>query len=235
MNTNWAEWSIKHKQVVYFFSVLIAIMGIFSYLILGRQEDPNFTVKQMVVSAAWPGATAKQMEMQVTDKIEKIIQTVPDVDYITSYSRPGTCVVNVYLKDSVSPETTRLRWQEVRNLVNDGRRTLPSDLYGPFFNDHFDDVFGNVYAITSDSFSYEEMRKVASRIKDRFVLVPDVKKVELLGVQPEKIYIQLDNAKLSQLGMSVDQLATVIQAETSVAPAAMKHDDQSNVYLHFGD
>ena len=231
MNTNWAEWSIKHKQVVYFFSVLIAIMGIFSYLILGRQEDPNFTVKQMVVSAAWPGATAKQMEMQVTDKIEKIIQTVPDVDYITSYSRPGTCVVNVYLKDSVSPETTRLRWQEVRNLVNDGRRTLPSDLYGPFFNDHFDDVFGNVYAITSDSFSYEEMRKVASRIKDQFVLVPDVKKVELLGVQPEKIYIQLDNAKLSQLGMSVDQLAAVIQAETSVAPAAMKHDDQSNVYL----
>ncbi len=213
MNTNWAEWSIKHKQVVYFFSVLIAIMGIFSYLILGRQEDPNFTVKQMVVSAAWPGATAKQMEMQV------------------SYSRPGTCVVNVYLKDSVSPETTRLRWQEVRNLVNDGRRTLPSDLYGPFFNDHFDDVFGNVYAITSDSFSYEEMRKVASRIKDQFVLVPDVKKVELLGVQPEKIYIQLDNAKLSQLGMSVDQLAAVIQAETSVAPAAMKHDDQSNVYL----
>ena len=99
----------------------------------------------------------------------------------------------------------RLRWQEVRNLVNDGRRTLPSDLYGPFFNDHFDDVFGNVYAITSDSFSYEEMRKVASRIKDQFVLVPDVKKVELLGVQPEKIYIQLDNAKLSQLGMSVDR------------------------------
>ena len=231
MNNNWAEWSIKHKQVIYFFAAMLAIMGIFSYRTLGRQEDPNFTVKQMVVSAVWPGATAKQMEMQVTDKIEKIVQTVPDIDYITSYSRPGTCVVNVYLKDHLSPEVTRLRWQEVRNLVNDGKRTLPSDLYGPYYNDHFDDVYGNVYAITSDSFSYEEMRKVASSIKDQFVLVPDVKKVELLGVQPEKIFIQLDNAKLSQLGMSVDQLAAVIQAETSVTPAAMKHDDQNNIYL----
>ena len=231
MNSNWAEWAIKHKQVVYFFAVLTAVMGIFSYFILGRQEDPSFTVKQMVVSAAWPGATAKQMEMQVTDKIEKIVQTVPDVDYVTSYSRPGVSVINVYLEESVSAETTKLRWQEVRNLVGDGRRTLPSDLYGPYFNDHFDDVYGNVYAITSDSFSYEEMRKVASKIKDQFVQVPDVKKVELLGVQPEKIYIQLDNTKLSQLGMSVDQLAAVIQAETAVTPAAMKHDSQSNIYL----
>ena len=231
MNSNWAEWAIKHKQVVYFFAVLTAVMGIYSYFILGRQEDPSFTVKQMVVSASWPGATAKQMEMQVTDKIEKIVQTVPDVDYVTSYSRPGVSVINVYLKDSVSAETTKLRWQEVRNLVGDGRRTLPSDLYGPYFNDHFDDVYGNVYAITSDSFSYEEMRKVASKIKDQFVQVPDVKKVELLGVQPEKIYIQLDNTKLSQLGMSVDLLASVIQAETAVTPAAMKHDSQSNIYL----
>ena len=109
MNSNWAEWAIKHKQVVYFFAVLTAVMGIYSYFILGRQEDPSFTVKQMVVSAAWPGATAKQMEMQVTDKIEKIVQTVPDVDYVTSYSRPGVSVINVYLKDSVSAETTKLR------------------------------------------------------------------------------------------------------------------------------
>ena len=231
MNDNWAEWAIKHKQVICFFAVLLTIMGIFSFLVLGRQEDPSFTVKQMVVSAAWPGATAKQMEMQVTDKIEKIAQTVPDVDYITSYSRPGTSVVNVYLKEHVSAETAKLRWQEVRNLISDGKRSLPSELYGPYYDDHFDDVYGNVYAITSDSFSYEDMRRVASIIKDRFVQVPDVKKVELLGVQPEKIYIQIDNAKLAQLGLSVDQLAAVIQAETSVAPAAMKHDGKSNVYL----
>lgn len=228
---NWAEWAIKHKQVVYFFMTLIFAMGIFCYNHLGRSEDPNFTVKQMVVSAAWPGATAKEMELQVTDKIEKTIQTVPDVDFVTSYSRPGVCVVTVTLKESTSPETTRQRWQEVRNLVGDARRNLPEGVYGPFYNDHFDDVYGNVYAITSDSYSYEEMRQVASKIKDQLVQVPDVKKVELLGVQPEKIYIQLDNDKLSQLGMSIDQLAQVIKAETSITPAGMEHDNKNNVYL----
>lgn len=231
MRGNWATWSIKHKQVIYFFAVLLTAMGIFSYFTLGRQEDPDFTVKQMVISAAWPGATAKQIEMQVTDKIEKITQTVPDVDHITSYSRPGICVVNVYLKETLSTAETKLRWQEVRNLVNDGKNTLPAGLYGPFYNDHFDDVFGNVYAITSDSYSYEAMRKEASRIKDKFVLIPDVKKVELLGVQPEKIYIQPDNAKLAQLGLSIDQLASVIQAETAVTPAAMKQSTEQNIYL----
>ena len=231
MNSNWAEWAIKHKQVIHFFSALIAIMGIFCYAVLGRQEDPSFPLTQMVISAAWPGATAKQMEMHVTDKIEKVVQTVDDVDYVTSYSRAGVCVINVYLKESVPSETIPSHWLDVRNLVNDKRSELPADMYGPFFNDHFDDVFGNVYAITSDSFSYEEMRKVASRIKDEFVQVPDVKKVELLGVQPEKIYIQVDNEKLAQLGMSVDQLAAVVQAETSVTPAAMKHNGKSNIYL----
>lgn len=176
MNGNWAAWSIKHKQVVYFFAVLVAAMGLFSYFTLGRQEDPSFSVKQMVISTSWPGATSKQMEMQVTDKIEKVVQTVPDVDYVTSYSRPGVSVVNVFLKNSTPASQMKSRWQEVRNLVADNKRDLPADIYGPYFNDHFDDVYGNVYAITSDSFSYEEMRRVASKIKDMFVQVPDVKK-----------------------------------------------------------
>ena len=231
MSSNWAEWSIKHKQVVYFFAALVAVMGIISYFTLGRQEDPNFAVKQMVISTSWPGATAKQMEMQVTDKIEKVAQTVPDVDYVSSYSRPGVSVVNVFLKNSATSAQMKARWQEVRNLVSDNKRYLPSDIYGPYFDDHFDDVFGNVYAITSDSFSYEEMRRVASKIKDMFVQVPDVKKVELLGMQPEKVYIQVDNTKLSELGLSVDDVARVIAAETSVTPAAMKHDDTHNTYL----
>ena len=192
MSSNWAEWSIKHKQVVYFFAALVAVMGIISYFTLGR---------------------------------------VPDVDYVTSYSRPGVSVVNVFLKNSATSAQMKARWQEVRNLVSDNKRYLPSDIYGPYFDDHFDDVFGNVYAITSDSFSYEEMRRVASKIKDMFVQVPDVKKVELLGVQPEKVYIQVDNTKLSELGLSVDDVARVIAAETSVTPAAMKHDDTHNTYL----
>ena len=231
MNSNWAEWSIKHKQVIHFFATMIAIMGIICYAVLGRQEDPSFPLTQMVISASWPGATAKQMEMHVADKIEKVVQTVDDLDYVTSYSRPGVCVINVYLKDSIPSETIPSHWLDLRNRINDKRSELPAEMYGPFFNDHFDDVFGNVYAVTSDSFSYEEMRKVASRIKDNFVQVPDVKKVDLLGVQPEKIYLQVDNEKLAQLGLSVDQLAAVVQAETSVTPAPMKYNGKSNIYL----
>ena len=231
MKGNWAELAIKHRQVVYFFAMLLLVMGIFSYDRLGRSEDPNFTVKQMVISAAWPGATAKQMELQVTDKLEKTIQTVPDVDYVTSYSRAGVCVITVTMKGAVPGTVIKNRWQEVRNLVNDAKGDLPSDLYGPYYNDHFDDVYGNIYAITSDSFSYEEMRKVASDIKDQFVQVPDVKKVELVGVQPQKIYIQVSNTKLSQLGMSVEALAATIEAETAVTPAGMVHDENGNTYL----
>jgi multidrug efflux pump len=228
---NLAEWSIKHRQVIYFFAILVAIMGIYSYNALGRSEDPNFTVKEMVISTRWPGATAKEVELHVTDKIEKTIQTVPDVDFVTSYSRPGVSVVTVDIKENVPGVTVKKRWQEVRNLVSDDKTELPSDISGPYFNDRFDDVYGNIYAVTSDSYSYEEMRKVASNIKDQFVQVPDVKKVELVGVQPERIYIQVDNTKLSELGMSVDTLATIIHAETAVAPSGMAHDKKSNTFL----
>ena len=228
---NLATWAIKHRQVIYFFMALLFVMGIFSYNELGRSEDPSFTLKQMVISAAWPGATAKEMELQVTDKLEKTIQTVPDVDYVTSYSRPGVAVITVTMKEAVPGSVIKTRWQEVRNLVSDSKKDLPSDLYGPYFNDHFDDVYGNIYAVTSDSYSYEEMRKVASNLKDQFVLIPDVKKVELVGVQPEKIYIQVANAKLSQLGMSIETLAGVIQAETAIVPSGMAHNKDGNTYL----
>lgn len=165
---------------------LCLVMGIYSYNSLGRSEDPSFTIKQMVVSAAWPGATAKEVEEHLTDKIEKQLQTVPNIDRITSSSRPGTAVINVYLQDTVPVKEIKQRWLELRNIVNDGKGDLPDGALGPFFNDRFDDVYGNIYAVTSDSFSYEEMRVVAENIKDKFFQIPDVKKVELVGVQPEK-------------------------------------------------
>ncbi len=231
MSGNWASWAIKHKSIVYFFSLLIAAMGIFSYFKVGRQEDPGFTVKQMVISAAWPGATAEQMEKFVTEKLEKTAQKIPNLDYVESYSRPGVCVVNVYLKNSTPASEMRDRWVELRNLIEDSKRDLPSDLYGPYYDDHFDDVYGNVYAVTSDSYSYEEMRRVAETLKDSFTQIEDVKKVELLGVQPEKIFVEVNNDKLSELGMSVDDLAKVISAETSITATAMTHGNGYNTYL----
>ncbi|MDD4721833.1 MAG: efflux RND transporter permease subunit [Acidaminococcaceae bacterium] len=228
---NWAEWSIKHRQVVYFFMFLCLLMGIYSYEELGRSEDPSFTIKEMVVSASWPGATAKQMELHVTDKLEKIIQTVPDLDYTTSYSRAGVSVITVHLKDSCKSTVVKERWKDLRNIVNDNKSDLPSDIYGPYFNDRFDDVYGNIYAVTSDNFSYEAMRKVASKIKDKCVGIPDVKKVELIGVQQEQINLRMSNDKLSKLGLSVSDLSSLIQAETAITPAGMVDSNTSNVYL----
>ena len=231
MNNNWAAWSIKHKQIIYFFVFLCLTMGIYSFNSLGRSEDPSFTIKQMVVTASWPGATAKEVEEHITNKLEKDIQNVPNVDYISSYSRPGVCVINVYLKETVPGKEIRQRWLELRNIVNDAKKDLPEGTVGPFFNDRFDDVYGNIYAVTSDDFSYEDMRVVAEKIKQKFFLVPDVKKVELIGVQPEKIFIKISNAKLAQLGISVENLAAAIQSETSVVPSGTLESDSNNVHL----
>lgn len=231
MRANWAEWSIKHKQLVYFFALLIFIMGIFSFRSLGRSEDPSFTVKQMVISAAWPGATAKEMEMHVTNELEKQIQNTPNIEKITSYSRPGVAVITVQVKDEVQGRDVRLHWLEIRNMVNDIREKLPSGVYGPYFNDRFDDVYGNIYALTGDGYSYEDMRRYAEKIKLDFFGVKDVKKVELLGVQSEKIYIEMQTEKLAQLGLDINSLAAVIKAQTAVVPSGMLEADAANAYL----
>lgn len=229
--SNWAKWSIEHRQLVYFFAFLILVMGIFSFKSLGRSEDPSFTVKQMVVSAAWPGASAKDVEDHLTNTLEKQIQNLPQIDKITSYSRPGSCVITVSLKDEVHGNQVRQRWLELRNMVNDIQKDLPAGTYGPFYNDRFDDVYGNIYALTGDGYSYEDMRKYAEKIKLDFYGVPDVKKVELVGVQPEKIFVQMQTDKLSRLGLDLESIAKVVKAQTSVNPSGMVETDTANAYL----
>lgn len=230
-HANWAEWSINHKQIIYFFAFLILVMGIYSFKSLGRSEDPDYTVKQMVVYASWPGASAKEVEMHLTDELEKQIQTLPNIDKITSYSRPGTSVITVYLQDEVPSSQVRQRWLELRNIVNDIKGNLPEGVYGPYFNDRFDDVYGNIYALTGDGYSYEDMRQYAEKIKLDFNAVPDVQKVELIGIQPEKIFVQMDTDKLSQLGLDINSIASVIKAHTSVNPSGMIEAEVNNTYL----
>ncbi len=228
---NWASWAIAHRQLVYFFAFLVLIMGIFSFKSLGRSEDPSFAVKQMVVSAAWPGASAKEVEMHLTNELEKQIQTLPQIDKITSYSRPGVCVITVALKDEVTGNTVRQRWLELRNIVDDGKKNLPSGTLGPYYNDRFDDVYGNIYALTGDGFTYEDMRKYAEKIKLDFYGIKDVKKVELVGVQPEKIFVQMQTDKLAQLGLDTSSIASTIKAQTSVNASGMIEADTANSYL----
>lgn len=231
MKQNWAEWSIKHRQLVYFFAVLVFISGIFSWIAMGRSEDPTFAVRTMVISTAWPGATAKEVEMHITDKLEKQIQNVPQIDKIISYSRPGTSVIKVTAKDEVDKTLVRQRFLEIRNMVQDINKDMPPGVYGPYFNDRFDDVYGNIYALTGEGFSYEDMRKYGEAIKLQFSYIKDVKKVELLGIQPERIYIQMETEKLSQLGLDVTTLASLINAQLSVNASGMVETDKTNTYL----
>ncbi|MEN6306140.1 MAG: efflux RND transporter permease subunit [Anaerohalosphaeraceae bacterium] len=229
---NLTEWSLNHKQIIYYFIIVVFLGGLFAYQNLGRMEDPDFTIRQMVVSVAWPGATARQVEEQVTDKIEKKLQDTPGLDYLKSYSVPGQSIIYVSLKeDVVTADQVHPTWLQVRNMVNDIKATLPQGVDGPYFNDQFDDVFGCVYALTGDGYSYEDLRERAENIRRTLLTVPSVKKVDLLGVQAEKIYIEIESVKLAQLGLAPSDITNAVQTQNAMTPSGMIETASDNVYL----
>lgn len=228
---NLAEWAIKHKPVVYFFIFFILLGGLWSYFHLGRSEDPDFTIRQAVVSAAWPGATAEQITEQVTDPLEKKLQDTKGLDYLKSFTHDGKTVIYVNLKDSVKKEDIQTRWHEVRNLVNDEKAALPAGVYGPYVNDRFDDVYGSIYAVTGDGFSYEEKRKSAEMLRRRLAAVEDVQKVELLGVQEQNMYIEMDQNKLASFGMNPSDVFRILQQQSAMMPAGTIHTSSRNVAI----
>lgn len=228
---NLAEWAIRHKQIVYFFIIAIITGGLWSYFHLGRSEDPDFTIRQAVVTAAWPGASAQQITQQVTDPLEKKLQDTKGLDYIKSFTHDGKTVIYVNLKDSVPKEEMQTRWHEIRNLVNDEWGSLPSGVMGPYINDRFDDVYGSIYAVTGDGFSYEEKRKYAENIRRRLTGVEDVQKVELLGVQKQEIYVEMDQNKLASFGMRPSDVFAMLQQQGTMMPAGMIHTDSRNVAI----
>ena len=228
---NLSELALKNKAIVWYFIVIVAIAGVFSYMKLGRMEDPAYTVRQMVVTVAWPGATAQQMQDQVTDKIEKKLQDTPNLDYIKSYSSPGQAVIYVNLTDQAPADSIRSTWHEVRNLTEDMKKDLPEGVYGPYYNDRFDDVYGSVYAITGDGYSYEELRQKAEKIRRIMLGIQDVSKVELVGEQSEKVYIEVANAKLAELGIAPTAIANAVKGQNAMTPAGMIDTKSDNVYL----
>lgn len=232
MKYNLTEWSLKNKSLVYYFVIITFLLGIFAYGKLGRMEDPDFTVRQMIVSVAWPGATARQVEEQVTDKIEKKLQDTPNLDYIKSYSAPGKAVITVTLDEEMDSELIRPRWLEVRNMVNNMKNDLPSGVVGPFYNDRFDDVYGSIYVLTADEgYTYEEMRQTAERIRRTLLEVDSVKKAELIGVQTEKIYVEVRADKLAKLGISASTIADVVAKQNTMMPSGMIDTESDNVYV----
>lgn len=228
---NMAEWAIRHKQIVYFFIIAIMIGGLWSYFHLGRSEDPSFTIRQAVITAAWPGASAEQIAEQVTDPLEKKLQDTKGLDHIKSFTHDNKTVIYVYLQDSVPKDEIQTRWHEVRNLVNDEWGRLPAGVVGPYINDRFDDVYGSIYAVTGDGYSYEEKRKYAEDIRRRLANVEDVQKAELLGVQEQSIYIEMDQNKLASFGMEPSDVFALLKQQGAMMPAGTIHTDSRNISL----
>jgi multidrug efflux pump len=214
---NLSEWALSHQTLVLYFMVVLALVGVGSYLRLGQAEDPDFTFKLMIVRTGWPGASAEEVERQLTDKIEKKLQETPRLDFLRSYSKPGESVVFVFVKDSSRPDEIKDTWYQVRKKVGDIRGTLPQGVQGPFFNDEFGDTFGNIYALTGDGYTYAQLKETADRIRNELLRVRDVAKVELVGEQEEKIYIELANAKLGSLGIEPAVVFAALQQQNAVA------------------
>ncbi len=229
--TNLTEISLKHRTLVWYFIIVTAIGGLFAYFELGRMEDPQFTIREMVISAAWPGATAEEMQNQVTDKLEKRIQDTPGLDYINSETREGQTVIYVVLRDDLPKEQIRPTWRDVRNFCEDIKPDLPDGVYGPYYNDRFDDVYGSIYAVTGDGYNYEEMREYAEKIRRILLNVPSVQKVELIGVQPEKVYVEIQKDKLAELGISPQVIANALKTQNEMTASGEVETESNNVYL----
>jgi multidrug efflux pump len=216
---NLSEWALKHPQMIAFLLLLLGIAGVLAYGKLGQKEDPEFTVKTMVVQAYWPGSSAQQMADQVTDKLEKKLQEVAEIDYTSSYSKPGATQIKVNLRDGTAPGAVGQVWYQVRKKLGDMQHTLPQGVRGPYFNDEFGDTFGNLYAITGDGFGDKELRDFADAARSEFLRIADVNKVEFAGAQDEKIYVEASNAKLASLGIDPALIASTL-ASTNVVDSA---------------
>jgi multidrug efflux pump subunit AcrB len=206
---------------VTYFMLVIVVAGIGSYLRLGRSEDPDFTVKTMVVQARWPGATVGDTLEQITDRIESKLQETPSLDYLKSYTSAGQATIFVNLKDSTPPAQVPDIWYQVRKKVGDIRNTLPQDIVGPGFNDEFGDTFGIVYGFTADGFTDRELRDYVVDVRKQLLQLPDVSKIDILGAQDERVYVEFSTAQLAGLGIDRAELIAALQAQNAVTPAGV--------------
>ncbi|MCA3379750.1 MAG: efflux RND transporter permease subunit [Roseomonas sp.] len=218
---NLSEWSIKRPQLVMFFMLVAVIAGTLVFLRLGRNEDPAFTFRTMVVQAAWPGATIEETLLQVTERLERTLQETPNLDRLRSYTIAGQTTIFVELKGSTPPAVVPDMWYEVRKRVGDMRHTLPQGVIGPGFNDDFGDTFGIIFGFTADGFGHRELRDQVEAVRSRLLRVPDVTKIEILGAQDEVVFIEFSLERLAGLGLNYPALIAALQAQNAVRPAGL--------------
>ncbi|GAB4567351.1 MAG: multidrug efflux RND transporter permease subunit MexK [Rhizobacter sp.] len=218
---NISQWALEHPALTRYLLVVLLLLGLAAYFQLGQDEDPPFTFRAMVVRAYWPGATAQQVADQVTDKLEKTLQEVPYADKIRSYSKPGETLIIFQAKDSAPPKEMLQVWYTVRKKINDMRGTLPGGVVGPFFNDEFGDVYGSIYALSADGFSYDELKEQADQVRQRLLKVKYVNKVEVFGAQDEKIFIEISQKRLAQLGLDFNAVLAQLGQQNAVESAGV--------------
>ncbi|MGN8342109.1 efflux RND transporter permease subunit [Pseudomonas sp. SMV71] len=231
MGFNLSEWALRNRQIVLFLMLLLAIVGALSYTKLGQSEDPPFTFKAMVIRTNWPGATAEEVSRQVTERIEKKLMETGDYERIVSFSRPGESQVTFMARDSLHSAQIPELWYQIRKKVSDIRHTLPPGIQGPFFNDEFGTTFGNIYALTGDGFDYAVLKDYADRIQIQLQRVKDTGKVELIGLQDEKIWIELSNVKLATLGLPMAAVQQALEEQNAVSTAGFFETSSERLQL----
>ena len=228
---NLAEWAVTHRPFVTFFMIALLAAGAWSYLRLGRSEDPPFTVKVMIVQARWPGATIADTLQELTERLEKKLQETPNLDYVRSRTAAGEVLIEVLLKGSVSPNSVPDIWYQVRKKINDIRATLPQGVIGPEFNDEFGDTYSIIYGFTADGFTHRELRDYAEHVRSVLLLVPDVNKVDLIGAQDERIYFEFSARRLASLNIDLSEVIRALQAQNEITPAGTVRTSEENVQV----
>ena len=218
---NISRWALEHPALTRYLMIVLLLLGVAAYFQLGQDEDPPFTFRAMVVQVFWPGASALQMAELVTDKVERTLQEVPYADTIRSYTKPGESLTFIELKDSAPPKEVANSWYQARKRIGDMRASLPQGVGGPVFNDDFGDVYGSIFALSADGFSDEELRVFAESIRSQLLRVPDVAKVELFGAQAEKIFVEISQKRLAQLGLDMNQVLAQLAAQNAVEGAGV--------------
>jgi multidrug efflux pump len=228
---NLSEWALNHRQLVLYFIILFAAIGVLSYERLGQSEDPPFTFRVMVVKTNWPGATAQEVEQQISDRVERKLQEVANVDWVRSYSKPGESLVFFALKDSAPAAAAAEAFDRVRKKIADIRNQFPAGIQGPFFNDEFGDTYTNIYALTGDGFGYRQLKEFGDKVRAELLRVPGVAKVDFIGEQNEKIFIELSNAKLATLGVEPAQIIDTLARQNAVAPSGVFDTSTDRIFV----
>ncbi|MEK1927408.1 MAG: efflux RND transporter permease subunit [Rhizobium giardinii] len=231
---NLSDWALEHRSLVWYFMIIFAVAGAYAYVGLGREEDPSFTVKTMVVQAQWPGASAQEVTEQVADRIEKKLQELDNLEHTRSITTAGQTIIFVDLLPGTNAGDVKPTWARVRNLVDDVKHQFPQGVVGPFFDDQFGDVYGNIFALTGDGLSHRELRDFAEDARTQILKIPDVGKVDIVGAQEEVIYLEFSTRKIAALGIDRADIIATLQAQNAVTQSGFVQTGPERVALRVG-